>query len=42
MEYLGFLMLMIGVAGIDSNTVVAGLIAVAGLLMIAVRSKMSR
>ena len=38
MEYVGFIMLMIGVAGIDSNAVVAGLISVAGLLIMAVKS----
>ena len=38
MEYLGFIMLLVGVAGMDSHIIISGLTAIIGLTIIAIKS----
>jgi len=39
MEYVGFIMLMVGVAGMDGNAIVAGIIATIGVAIIAIKAR---
>ena len=38
MEYVGFILLMMGAAGMDSNVLIGGIMALAGVAMIAIKS----
>ena len=38
MEYLGFILLLLGAAGMDSNVLIGGIMALVGVAMIAIKS----
>ena len=42
MEYVGFMMLLFGAAGMDSSPIIAGAIAVGGAVILLIKQKKRR